>query len=276
MKRGEKGLESIRRMGTLFAALLFMLLHLNVSAQTGGVRPDFTASSLSGPAPLTVDFRAVPVGGADASYSWDFNTIFDTPGETASFTFEEPGEFAVTLTVQRGDRLRTATKIVTVTGGEPVVLQRPYTADVAEVGESVRITIFSYGEVYTDSATTVPIFNPKNDKIYFYNMVDETGVTIAMDVVIPGVKEEVHFDARNTVLATGLYAPNLFGFSTKVRGEIYKRLPSHPDFDAVVKRIRSGRQFYNSAYATRQIHELAAEVAKAYSQENPSGSTGTP
>lgn len=90
------------------------------SAATGGhtFMPNFIASSLSGPAPLTVNFRAVPVGAADASYSWNFNTFIDTPGETASFTFEEPGEHAVTLKVQSGDRLRTATKIVTVTGGE--------------------------------------------------------------------------------------------------------------------------------------------------------------
>ena len=83
--------------------------------------------------------------------------------------------------MQRGDRLRTATKVVTVTGGEPFVLQRPYTVDVAEVGDSVYISAFQYGNVYTDSATTVPVANPNENFINFYNMVDTTGAANAIE-----------------------------------------------------------------------------------------------
>ena len=176
--------------------------------------PDFIASSLSGPAPLTVNFRAVPVGAADAGYSWNFNTIVDTPGEAASFTFTDPGEYAVVLKVQSGDRLRTATKIVTVTGGEPFMLQRPYTIDTKEVGESVEINVFSYGEVYTDSATTVPVADPKADQINYYDLRDATSDGVAMDVFIPGVKEEVRFNARNTVLSSTLYMLSNTGHRT--------------------------------------------------------------
>ena len=96
-----------------------------------------------------MDFRAVPVGAADASYNWNFNTFIDTPGETASFTFEEPGEYAVTLKVQSGDRLRTVTKIVTVTGGEPTIVQRPYTIDTSEVGESVPPSTYRFPLITT-------------------------------------------------------------------------------------------------------------------------------
>ena len=160
------------------------------AAATGGhtFTPDFVASSLSGPAPLTVDFRAVPIGEADVSYNWNFNTFVDTPGKTSSFTFDNPGEYAVALKVQSGDRLRTATKIVTVTGGEPTVVQRPYTVEVGEVGESVKINAFAYGDVYTDSATTVPVSNFKDNETDFYNLLDAADDATAFDVFIPGVK----------------------------------------------------------------------------------------
>ncbi len=279
MKRGEKGLESIRRMGTLFAALLFILFQLNVSAQTVGVRPDFTASSLSGPAPLTVDVQAVPVGAADASYSWNLNTFIDTPGQTASFTFEEPGEYAVTLKVQSGERLRTETKVVTVTGGEPFIFRQPYTIDKAEVGESVKINTFAYGHVYTDSATTVPIGNPKDNKIDYYDLRDATDDTIAMDVIIPGVKEEVRFNARNTVLATMLYTLDSYRVPNDVLAGFYQNFSAHPDFEALVEETRAGKQYTDNGVNLELIERLrkvALEVAEKYLRENNLLPTGTP
>lgn len=255
-----------------------MLFQLNASAQTGGVRPDFTASSLSGPAPLTVEFRAVPVGAADASYNWHFTSILETPGRTASFTFEEPGEYAVTLKVQRGDRLRTATKVVTVTGGEPLMNQRPYTVDEGEVGESVMVNTFSYGVVYTDSATTVPVGNPKDNLIDYYDLRDATDDTIAMDVFIPGVKEEVRFNARNTVLAIMLLMLNGTGAPDEVLAGFYQNFHTHPDFEALVEEVRAGKQAYNSVSpeSTERLHNAAFEVAEKYLRENDLLPTGTP
>ncbi len=220
------------------------------------------------PARLTVEFRAVPVGGADASYSWSFNTVVDTPGEAASFTFEEPGEYAVTLTVQRGDRLSTATKIVT--GGEPFVLQQSYTVNTSEVGESVMINTFSYGVVYTDSATTLPVANPKDNKINYYDLRDATENGIAMNVFIPGVKEEVRFNARNTVLASMLYMLSNTGAPNEVLAGFYQNFHTHPDFEAFVEEVRAGRQYYNSLDAefVERLRGAALEVAEKYLREN--------
>ena len=242
------------------------------AAVTGGhtFMPDFTASSLSGPAPLTVDFRAVPTGAANASYAWNFSTFIDTPGETASFTFEESGEYAVTLKVQSGDRLRTATKIVTVTGGEPFMVRRPYTIDEGEVGESLKINTFSYDDVYTDSATTIPVGNPKDNEIDFYDLRDATDDTIAMDVFVPGIKEEVRFNARNTVLAAMLLMLNNTGAPNDVLVGFYQNFPAHPDFEALVEEVRAGKQYYNSVNpeSTERLRNAAFEVAEKYLQEN--------
>lgn len=234
------------------------------NAAPAPTKPDFTASTLSGPAPLTVELRAVPIGTADATYSWNFTTSLDTPGQTASFTFEEPGEYAVALKVQSGDWLRTETKVIEVTGGDAAVSQRPYTINTGEVGEGVRISAFELGAVYTDSATTVPVANPSKNVINYYSLFDENSV-IAMDVVIPGIKEDISFNARNSVLAAALYAPpDFYGVPIEVLGEFYKRFPAHPDFDPIVEGVREGRQLYNSSDTTERIIKLTNDVAKAY------------
>lgn len=229
--------------------------------------PDFTASTMSGLAPLTVDVSAIPVQAEDASYYWNFGTIDDAEGTTSSYTFAEPGEYIITLKVQSGDTLRTATKVVKVTWGDAAVTQRPFTINTGEVGESVRISAFAYGEAYTDSATTVPVSNPSEDVVNYYALFDENSV-IAMDVVIPGVKEDINFNARNSVLATALYAPpEFYGVPTDLMGEFYKRFSAHPDFNSIVERVREGRQLYNSSDTSERIIKLAIDVARNYLQE---------
>ena len=69
--------------------------------------------------------------------------------------------------------------------------------------------------------------------------------------MIPGIKEEVHFSARNTVSAVGLLVPDFYGFPTDVLGEIYKRSLLYADFEGIVKRVSEGKQLYNNNDANR-------------------------
>ncbi len=62
----------------------------------------FDASTLAGPAPLSVDFDAAASDDPDGnivSYAWDFGTGQGASGSLASHTFETPGTYDVVLTV---------------------------------------------------------------------------------------------------------------------------------------------------------------------------------
>jgi PKD repeat protein len=78
---------------------------------------DFTASPLSGPAPLTVSFTDTSSGAT--SWGWDFtdDASFDSTAQNPTFTYAAPGVYSVRLRVENdfgGDEV-VKTSIITVT-----------------------------------------------------------------------------------------------------------------------------------------------------------------
>lgn len=76
---------------------------------------DFTADTLEGHAPLTVNFENLTSGGTVSSYEWDFGDVeAETPStstdENPSYEYAVPGEYTVSLTVEGGAGLLTETK----------------------------------------------------------------------------------------------------------------------------------------------------------------------
>jgi len=81
----------------------------------------FTASSIQGAAPLTVNFDASAASDADGTisrYDWQSSDGQMKSGKTTSFTFANAGEYNVTLTVTDDkDATSKAEKTIRVTGG---------------------------------------------------------------------------------------------------------------------------------------------------------------
>ncbi|WP_299122612.1 FG-GAP-like repeat-containing protein [uncultured Winogradskyella sp.] len=82
----------------------------------------FTASTVNGPAPLSVDFDASASTDADGdtlSYFWDFGDGTTASGITASHVFTSSAEFTVTLTVNDGLQSDQATTLIAVNNSNP-------------------------------------------------------------------------------------------------------------------------------------------------------------
>ncbi len=99
---------------------------LNALAGAKGVAADFSATPLSGAAPLEVQFTDLSTGGLYViqSRSWDFGD--DTPAsseQNPKHTYEDPGSYTVTLTITvANDALsNTKTDYITVANGVPAV-----------------------------------------------------------------------------------------------------------------------------------------------------------
>jgi PKD repeat protein len=81
-----------------------------------------TASSTSGPAPLTVTFQAVPQGGSGTydSLQWHFGDGGTGSGASVVYTYVRPGSFVATFTiVDSADHTATSSIDVNVTGSAP-------------------------------------------------------------------------------------------------------------------------------------------------------------
>ncbi len=88
---------------------------------------DFTASAISGEAPLAVSFDASNSSDPDnnaLSYSWDFNDGNTATGITSQNTFTSKGNYSVTLTVNDGNG-GIASKAIVIQVSDPVVIIDP-------------------------------------------------------------------------------------------------------------------------------------------------------
>jgi PKD repeat protein len=70
---------------------------------------DFTATPISGPAPLAVQFSDASTG-SPTSWSWDFGDGTGSNERNASHTYSAPGSYTVTLTVRNADGADTKTR----------------------------------------------------------------------------------------------------------------------------------------------------------------------
>lgn len=114
-------------------SVLFLLLLLLINCGGGGgggTDPNddppvarFSASPISGEAPLTVTF--VSNSENATSYAWDFNNdgTVDGSGSTGVFTYENIGTYSVSLTVEGpgGSDVNTKEDLINVTSAAPTV-----------------------------------------------------------------------------------------------------------------------------------------------------------
>jgi PKD repeat protein len=87
---------------------------------------DFTASPLSGEAPLTVTFTDAS-SGEPTSWSWDFGDGATSTAQNPAHAYSEPGEYSVTLTVSNGSNTSARTRSSYVTVGETLPLAADFT-----------------------------------------------------------------------------------------------------------------------------------------------------
>ena len=105
--------------------------------------PGIAASTVSGPAPLSVQFRdTAGASEGTATWTWDFGDGSTGTGVSPVHVYQIPGTYNVTLTVSRGEKntnlewglsaTTQSTTVITVTPGPTVQLQADSPADVQE------------------------------------------------------------------------------------------------------------------------------------------------
>ena len=92
--------------------------YITVTGSGGGIVADFTASPMSGTAPLTVQFTDISTGNP-TMWSWDFGDGCSDMVGSPSHTYQNPGTYTVTLTASSatgGSDTKTKEGYITVTG----------------------------------------------------------------------------------------------------------------------------------------------------------------
>lgn len=109
----------------------------------------FVSSVSTGPYPLTVNFTNTSPGGD--FYTWNFGAggaTFD--GTHASFTYDEPGTFIVTLLAFNGVCSTTITDTILVTGSSSLLIPNVFTPNEDEQNDLFRITCYGIKSIQVE------------------------------------------------------------------------------------------------------------------------------
>ncbi len=99
----------VRRLPVPFIGLA-LALALATAACGGKLDASFTPSVISGPVPLTVNFTPLqPSSGV--AYRWDFGDANTSTEQAPAHTYEDAGDFTVTLTVAKGSGQGVSTRL---------------------------------------------------------------------------------------------------------------------------------------------------------------------
>jgi len=98
-------------------SLITRLSTMTVQSNKPKLVASFTASPISGPAPLKVEFVDTSTGAIN-NWAWDFgdsNGGASIEGKTRSHAYSNPGTYTVKLTVRNAHEFDTAIKYISVT-----------------------------------------------------------------------------------------------------------------------------------------------------------------
>lgn len=126
----------------------------------------------------------------------------------------------------------------------------PYAINDAEIQGVSELLAPGLGTVVANFSTTLPVTN----SITRYTAINTEGEAVAQDVFIPRLKENLVFDAANSVRAMIFVDPRLFGWENADLIELYDRLDDSPDFQPIVQQVRDAQSLrYTDEFLIGQI-----------------------
>ena len=257
------GLASITVNSTVTAQ--FNELQLQVEEK---LEAKFAASVTSGEAPLTVTFDAsASTGKGELTYNWRRCTGEAGESKIMEYTFTEVGDIGCTLLVTDSTGEQDSFyMVIHVSGGEPAVeLQLPYTMD-ADIAARAYSAL-GRSSALLESADTIPVANYNNGKKTVITVFDSDINIIATDVVIPDIKENIHFSPKNTALAEMLTDWDIAEWPKEHKAQLYLRFDQHPRFQEAVDVAASIEVFTGSEDFYLLTNEIVKDTARAYAIE---------
>ncbi|RMG80449.1 MAG: PKD domain-containing protein, partial [Chloroflexi bacterium] len=142
---------------------------------------NFSANPTTGQAPLAVQFTDASTGDAPLSYAWDFDGdgVTDSTDQNPLFTFNNPGDYTVTLTVSNAAGSSSANAIISVSAApvpptanfsaNPTTGQAPLAVQFtdASTGDAPLSYAWDFdGDGVTDSTDQNPLFTYNNPGDY--------------------------------------------------------------------------------------------------------------
>ena len=147
---------------------------------------------------------------------------------------------------------------------ESSLRQIPYTINVDEVQGAYEI-LANVGLVKVSDSATVPVV----DGIVFYFLQTAQDESVAYDVFIPRIKEDIAFDSSNSVRATALLDTRLLRWPNSHLTELYGRIDDDPNFETVVQKVRKAKGLrLTDEKLLAQIAELTQNAAVKYLKES--------
>jgi PKD repeat protein len=129
---------------TPIALVLFLLIVISSTASAATLSSkspvaDFSASTISGSAPLKVTFTDKSTG-SPTSYLWNFGDKSYSKTKNTVHTYNKAGKYAVTLTAKNAKGSSTKTKYITVSNGNSPVIKILYSLKTAHIQQTITGT----------------------------------------------------------------------------------------------------------------------------------------
>jgi len=165
----------------------------DILIEANNINSNFTATPVSGNAPLEVNFTNQSTGNI-TSYLWNFGDGSTSTSENPEHTYQSSGSYDVSLTISDGVNQDTETKfsyIQVLTPTEPTLSNGFATPNPGTSGET-----FSFYVTYTDPSGNTP----SDVKLKF------TTYTYSMNYVSGNVTSGAIYKYEGTISSTGTYA----------------------------------------------------------------------
>lgn len=183
---------------------------------------------------------------------------------TIALTLANPFQLGTASTPVAGPVMATIDD-VTASGGVGAVTEVPFTIDTGEVEKGAYISGgslgFNWHQLGGQTSGVLHLEGLTKTLITRMSLSASDGSVIAQDLIIPGVKTALTFNAEANALADIVGAAALYGASADEQIAIYERARNHPQFAQLEAIYRDAKGWPSKKAISERTGELVVIIA---------------